>query len=78
MITTKYFNFPSTGVLVGLFHLYHVSTLYENDRNFSHLSTMEREMGFRTEMVSDNIEFYINICKLLSWTMLYIINKLEC
>ena len=55
MITTKYFNFPSTGVLVGLFHMYHVSTLYENDRNFSHLSTMEREMGFRTEMVSDHI-----------------------
>ena len=54
MITTKYFNFPSTGVLVGLFHMYHVSTLYENDRNFSHLSTMEREMGFRTEMVSEN------------------------
>ena len=74
MITTKYFNFPSTGVLVGLFHMYHVSTLYENDRNFSHLSTMEREMGFRTEMVSDNIEFYFKICKLLSWTMLYIIN----
>ena len=77
MITTKYFNFPSTGVLVGLFHMYHVSTLYENDRNFSHLSSMEREMGFRTEMVSDNIELYI--CKLLSWTMrLILLLNQEC
>lgn len=37
-------------LIAGFLHWYHLSELFENDRHFSHMSSLEKEMAFRTEM----------------------------
>ncbi|WAQ94958.1 D19L1-like protein [Mya arenaria] len=36
--------------IIGYTHRNHIANMFERDRHFSHLSTLERELAFRTEM----------------------------
>ena len=36
--------------VISYFHFHYIYGLFENDKHFSHLSTLERELSFRTEM----------------------------
>ncbi|MFH4984092.1 hypothetical protein AB6A40_010801 [Gnathostoma spinigerum] len=38
------------GLTLSCLHTWHISTIFENDRHFSHLADFEREMSYRTEM----------------------------
>ncbi|KAG8039518.1 hypothetical protein G9C98_008161 [Cotesia typhae] len=51
-IPDRYYRFivALMALVCGLLQRNHVSMLFENDRHFSHLSEVEREMSFRTEM----------------------------
>lgn len=44
------FRFPFE-ILLSCLYRYYLTCLFEHDRHFSHLSSLEREMSFRTEMV---------------------------
>lgn len=53
VLSLKYFYVLSivlTSCFLWYFHFHYIYRLFENDKHFSHLSNLERELSFRTEM----------------------------
>ncbi|KPJ16375.1 Protein dumpy-19 [Papilio machaon] len=70
----KYSLIGCVALLLGYIHYKYVSNLFENDRNFSYLSDLEREMSLRTEMgfyysyyktIVEEIPFIAGISKIM-------------
>ena len=47
--TLNFLIFAMFAAGFGYFHRWHLDVLFENEKHFSHLSTLERELSFRTE-----------------------------
>ena len=60
--------------ILGYLHATHVENLFENDKHFSHLSTLERELSFRTE--SGLYYYYFKILLNDSVSLPSLVNKL--
>ncbi|KAH3715742.1 hypothetical protein DPMN_058454, partial [Dreissena polymorpha] len=51
-VTSTFYKIALVGIaiIIGFTHRNHIANMFERDRHFSHLSTLERELAFRTEM----------------------------
>lgn len=68
-----------SAIVCSMLHREHLYSLFEGDKHFSHLSNMEREMAFRTEMVSLNSYsvWMCFLCDSFSRVRLHLLLKLK-